>query len=102
MSKQEGGPKTFQEICPRWSKKINVNPGKASIVDHKILDMIHFKRCCAGEAWGFSENYHLAGKKQYCDDCFFLALDFVGIIDGRNDKEDTINRFTQHWNEAHV
>ena len=98
--------KTFEQICPRWSKKLkSKNPGRPSIVDHKRLDIQNESRCIVGEAWGFTEQYVLPRPRKYCPRCLEFSVDIASHF-YRNCVHPNVNidihEFVAHWNKEHL
>lgn len=98
---------TFEQICPQWSKHLNIPskfgfPGRASDfigTDGKHYNIVAATRCVVGEAWGGSDDYWRKGSGRYCKDCDGFGNgphNFIYIYDNAQ-----MEAFTQHMNAAH-
>ena len=121
--------KTFNQIVPKWSKKLKKGYREARspcYVDDTFLDISAYRHCIVGEAYGFKKGgnystYDSSTEKEYCVTCrdFADAFDrcLGDLASSQNCETDTEkeiydtseNRFKRlkksfagHWNKNHL
>ena len=97
---------TFEDIAPRWSKRLAMlMVVKGSFYEKESIfsDIIDYKTCIVGEAYGFSPSYALYGSDNHCMTCTSLSREFAyaAKMSDLNKLTDTKQKLTEHWNEAH-
>jgi hypothetical protein len=97
---------TFEDIAPSWSKRLAIlTVVKGSFYEKESIfsDIIDYKTCIVGEAYGFSPSYALYGTVNHCMNCTALSSEFayVAKLSDLNKLTDAKQQLTEHWNEAH-
>jgi hypothetical protein len=97
---------TFEDIAPSWSKRLAIlTVVKGSFYEKESIfsDIIDYKTCIVGEAYGFSPSYALYGTVNHCMNCTALSSEFayVAKLSDLNKLTDARQQLTEHWNEAH-
>jgi hypothetical protein len=95
--------KSFEELCPNWSKAIRDGTSAEQ------LHIMHPSQCIVGEAHGWSNNYN-----DNCSDCYRLSARFPSFfswscssqsifrVNNEIEFERVKQEFMNHWNEKHV
>lgn len=86
--------KTFEEICPIWSKAL-----KSEYLTFESAILFN-KTCVVGEAHGFTDNY-----VSECIDCYRFSNAFPSYIYNPNriiELNSLIDNFTKHYNKCHI
>jgi hypothetical protein len=97
---------TFEDIAPSWSKRLAIlTVVKGSFYEKESIfsDIIDYKTCIVGEAYGFTPSYALYGTVNHCMNCTALSSEFayVAKLSDLNKLTDAKQQLTEHWNEAH-
>ena len=97
---------TFEDIAPSRSKRLAIlTVVKGSFYEKESIfsDIIDYKTCIVGEAYGFSPSYALYGTVNHCMNCTALSSEFayVAKLSDLNKLTDAKQQLTEHWNEAH-
>jgi hypothetical protein len=97
---------TFEDIAPRWSKRLAMlMVVKGSFYEKESIfsDIIDYKTCIVGEAYGFSPSYALYGSVNHCMRCTALSREFAYAtkMSDLNMLTDAKQKLIDHWNEAH-
>jgi hypothetical protein len=99
----------FKDIVPQWFEKLDklLHENDSEIVNDilwKLYPEINsYDKCVLGEAYGYESSYIPSESKNRCQKCSNLSGNFsyyIRIYDKAKIAE-TIDNFTNHWNEDH-
>jgi hypothetical protein len=95
---------TFEDIVPKWAKKLNQQKGQLPSMLSLIglrwyFELLSNSKCIVGEAYGFSPSYVYNCKK-----CYNFGWEFMDSYTAHSRLRFERNKelFVKHWNEQHM
>ena len=105
--------KRFRRVCPHWAKYILELPSNTKTfpknfrADSRDWYIVNGDTCIVGDAYACNTAYRKKGSRGVCGTCTRLSFELMNFNEyGANDWEQTWNeslsRFLDHFEEAHV
>ena len=108
INNKNTGHLSLRDITPQWferlNKILNENDNEKGDIVYRLYSEINdYKKCIVGEAYGYDQSYVTQGTKKSCQECTAISGNFSYAVRRHinNKLEETIDKFTKHWNEKH-